>query len=130
MFCLDGEIRQVLNNLVGNGIDAMQAAGGRPPLRTRDGRDWQTGQPGIILTVADTGSGMSPEVQQRIFDAFFSTKGIRGMGLGLWISNEIVQRHKGHLRVRSSQDEQHHGTVVAVFLPVQASIKRPESLLS
>ncbi len=114
--CFDGEIRQVLNNLVSNGIDAMPV-GGTLFLRTRDGRDWATGQPGIVLTIADTGSGMCPEVRGKIFEAFYSTKGIGGTGLGLWISKEIVQRHKGQLRVRSSQDIHHHGTVFTLFLP-------------
>ena len=95
----------------------MQPAGGTLRLRTRDGRDWVTGQPGIVLTVADTGVGMSTDVQQKIFDAFYTTKGVGGTGLGLWISNEIVQRHKGHLRFRSSQDRRHHGSVFTLFLP-------------
>jgi signal transduction histidine kinase len=73
----EGETRQVLSNLVNNAID-----GGRLLLRIRVGRDWNTGRPGIIITGADTGSGMSASVARRIFEPFYTTKGINGTGLG------------------------------------------------
>ena len=116
--CFQGDVRQVLNNLVGNAIEAMPF-GGRLMIRSRKGCNWKTGQPGIVLTVADTGAGMSPEVRQRIFDAFYTTKGTAGNGLGLWVCQEIVERHHGTLRVRSSQREGCSGTVFALFLPFQ-----------
>lgn len=116
--CLEGEIRQVLNNLVGNAIDAMPG-GGRLLVRSREATDWKTGRRGLALTVADTGSGMDPETRPRIFEAFFTTKGIGGSGLGLWISSEIVDRHRGWIRVRSSQREERHGTVATMFLPFE-----------
>ena len=87
-------------------------------LRTPNGRDLATGQLGMVLTVADTGSGMCPEVQGKIYNAFYATKAIGDTGLGLWISDEILQRHDGQLRVRSSQDRRHHGTVFILFLPL------------
>ncbi len=118
--CFDGEIRQVLNNLVGNAIDAMHPEGGRLILRSRDGRNWKTGKKGLVLTVADTGTGMSSAVLRKVFDAFYTTKGIGGTGLGLWVSREIVARHHGELRVRSSPDERHRGTVFTLFLPFDA----------
>ena len=60
IFCFDGEIRQVLSNLIGNAADAMQPQGGGTLLvRSRDGHDWENGQAGLVLTVADTGPGMS-----------------------------------------------------------------------
>ena len=112
----DGEIRQVLANLIGNAIDAMQVSGGTLILRTRLGRSWQTGCPGIVISVADTGAGMSRAIRDRIFEPFFSTKGITGTGLGLWISSEIVAKHNGFVQVRSRQDAP-HGTVFRLFLP-------------
>jgi len=115
--CFEGDIRQVLNNLVGNAIDAMPA-GGRLLLRNRVGTDWQSGRTGMIFTVADTGCGMNPEVQKHVFEAFFTTKGVAGTGLGLWVSQEIVIRHAGALRVRSRQGNRHSGTVFTLFLPV------------
>ncbi len=67
--------------------------------------------------MADTGTGMSLSVQKRIFEAFYTTKGTGGTGLGLWISCEIVTRHHGSLRLRSSQKEGASGTVFTLFLP-------------
>ena len=95
--CFEGEIRQVLSNLVGNATDAMQTSGGRLLIRSRDGRSQKTGEPGIILTVADTGPGISAKILKRIFDAFYTTKGMSGTGLGLWVSSEIITRHHGEL---------------------------------
>ena len=114
--CFEGDIRQVLNNLVGNALDAMPL-GGKLVLRSRESTDWRTGRRGLTLTVADSGTGMSPDVQARIFGAFYTTKGIAGTGLGLWISAEIVERHHGRLRVRSSQRPTPHGPVFTLFLP-------------
>ena len=108
-----GEVRQVVANLVGNAMDAM-IGGGRLILRTANGTDWKTGILGLVLTVADTGTGMSEETQERLFEPFYSTKGITGTGLGLWISQEIVTKHRGTLRVRTKRDA---GTVFRLFLP-------------
>jgi signal transduction histidine kinase len=115
--CLDGEIRQVLSNLVGNAVDAMRATGGRLLLRTRAATEWKTGRTGVMFTIADTGSGMSAGTLSRIFEPFFTTKDIGGTGLGLWISTEIIERHHGVLRVRSRQSPHHSGTVFTLFLP-------------
>ncbi|HZD49102.1 MAG TPA: ATP-binding protein [Silvibacterium sp.] len=115
--CFEGEIRQVLSNLIGNAIDAMKVTGGRLLIRSREGTDWTTGRGGIILTVADSGSGMPRHTLSRIFEPFFTTKGEKGTGLGLWISREIVDRHRGVLKVRSRQSTPGSGTVFSLFLP-------------
>jgi PAS domain S-box-containing protein len=115
--CLEGEIRQVLSNLMGNAIDAMHQKGGRLLLRSREATQWKTGHKGIALTVADTGMGMQPVTQKRAFEAFFSTKGIGGTGLGLWVSKEIMDRHRGTFSLRSSEAANAHGTVFVLFLP-------------
>lgn len=115
--CFEGEIRQVLNNLIANSIDAISGSGGRLLLRSREATDWKTGRPGLVITVADNGSGMTARTQQRIFEPFFTTKGLTGTGLGLWVSCEIINRHKGDLRVRSSQRAGRSGTVFTIFLP-------------
>ena len=114
--CFEGDIRQVLNNLVSNAIDSMRT-GGRLVLRARDSHSRTTGRPGVRITVADTGHGMAEAVRRRIFEAFYTTKGINGTGLGLWISIGIVDKHEGHLHVCSSCDPQRHGTVFSLFLP-------------
>jgi PAS domain S-box-containing protein len=117
----EGEIRQVLANLVGNAIDALPVAG-HLILRCAPAHDWVSGVPGIRVTVADTGTGMDDATQSRIFEPFFSTKGITGTGLGLWISKDIVEKHKGRLDVWSRQrtDGGPSGTVFTMFLPVES----------
>ena len=120
--CFEGEIRQVLSNIIANALDAMHG-GGRLLLRDREGTHWQSGQPGVFLTIADTGTGMNAATQASLFNAFFTTKGLTGTGLGLWVSQQIVERHRGFLRVRSSQAEQHHGTVFELFLSFDAVVR-------
>jgi signal transduction histidine kinase len=66
---------------------------------------------------------MPPETLARIFEPFYTTKGVAGTGLGLWISQEILERHHGYLRVRSSQRPGHTGTVVTLFLPFDAATR-------
>ena len=124
VLCFEGEIRQVLNNLIGNAIDAMTPKGGRLLLRSREATHWKTGNRGLVITVADTNGGIPPEVLSRIFEPFFTTKGQYGTGLGLWVSHEIVERHKGTLRVRSSQRPSCSGTVFTLFLPFDAVDRR------
>jgi PAS domain S-box-containing protein len=127
LFCFAGEIRQVFANLVGNAIDAT-AAGGRLAIRVRRSRSWKDPrQIGVRFAVADTGSGMDPEVAERVFEAFFTTKEVTGTGLGLWVSHEIIMKHKGLVRVRTrtvshapeTQDGQarQSGTVFMLFFP-------------
>lgn len=114
--CFEGEIRQVLNNLVGNALDSMRN-GGTLRIRTSQSRSWKSGLPGVRITIADTGHGMSPSVTNRIFDAFYTTKGINGTGLGLWIAKGIVEKHHGSLALRTSAKEFRSGTVFSLFLP-------------
>jgi PAS domain S-box-containing protein len=124
VFCFEGEIRQVLANLIGNAIDAT-SAGGRIVVRLRASHSWQNDEPGIRITVADSGVGMTPEVRARIFEPFFTTKEATGTGLGLWVSQEIVSKHRGELRVRSragSPGEPCSGTVFELFLPDDESL--------
>ncbi|ADW69140.1 PAS/PAC sensor signal transduction histidine kinase [Granulicella tundricola MP5ACTX9] len=117
--CLESEIRQVLSNLVRNAMDSMAGTAGRLMVRTREATEWRSNTRGVLLTVADTGTGMSPETLKKLYTAFYTTKGIGGTGLGLWVSAEIVQRHKGRLLVRSSQRAGASGTVFELFLPYQ-----------
>jgi signal transduction histidine kinase len=101
ILCIGGEIRQVLNNLVSNAIDAMPH-GGRLLLRARDASHPLTGEPGIVLTIADTGTGIRPDRLRRIFEPFYTTKAPgRGLGLGLDTAQRILQRHSGYIQVES-----------------------------
>ena len=114
--CYDGEIRQVLNNLVGNAIESMKL-GGRLLVRSHAATSWNTGAHGVRITIADTGHGMEAAVAARVFEAFYTTKGINGTGLGLWISKGIVDKHHGCIHVKSSTSLAHSGTVFTLFLP-------------
>jgi PAS domain S-box-containing protein len=120
VLCFENDIRQVLNNLIANSIDAMRT-GGRLVVRAHDAHDLSdTGSPirqGIRITIADTGHGMSPAVRARIFEPFYTTKELNGTGLGLWISADIIGRHQGRLNLRSTEHHIHHGTIVSLFLP-------------
>lgn len=119
LFCFAGEIRQVFANLIGNAIDAI-GRDGRLHVRARQSRSWQDpAQTGIRFTVADSGSGMSPEVLKHAFEAFFTTKEATGTGLGLWVSIEIIEKHSGilHLRSRTAETGKTPGTIFQFFLP-------------
>ena len=122
ILCFENDIRQVLNNLIANAIDAMRM-GGRLLVRAHEGHDHQPGpgqgRSGVRITIADTGHGMSAATMRRVFEPFFTTKDLQGTGLGLWISAGIVERHQGRLRVRSSDDARRHGTVFTLFLPCE-----------
>jgi PAS domain S-box-containing protein len=129
----EGEIRQVLANFIGNAIDSMHRDGGRLTLRSSSGRDPRSGVEGIYVTVADTGCGMDAVTRARIFEPFFSTKGMTGTGLGLWVSQTILEKHGGRVFVRSrvrSRPDGPSGTVFRIFLPLQSSIESaPHSIL-
>ena len=90
-----GLVRHLLTNLVANAVDAMPN-GGRLEVKARqEGRD-------VVLRVADTGTGMAPEVKRRIFEPFYSTKPSgKGTGLGLAICKEIARALKGRIDVES-----------------------------
>ena len=126
LYCFAGEVRQVIANLVGNAIDAT-TGGGRMIICARRSRNWKVpGQQGIRFTVADTGVGMEAEARRRLFEAFFTTKGMTGTGLGLWVSLEIIQKHHGIVQVRSrpaSDGGKWHGTVFQMFLPDNQDLK-------
>jgi PAS domain S-box-containing protein len=119
LFCFAGEIRQVFANLVANSVDAT-STGGRLLVRAHRSHNWENpSQPGVRFTVADTGSGMDPEVREHAFEAFFTTKEVTGTGLGLWVSIGIVRKHHGLMRVRSRTAAQgkSSGTVFQFFIP-------------
>jgi PAS domain S-box-containing protein len=115
LLCFEGELRQVFTNLIGNALDAMAGKRGTLVLRTSAVHSPATGEPGIRVTIADHGSGISPDILERIFEPFYSTKGNRGTGLGLWVSKEIIAKHRGTIRVKSTVGV---GTTFSIFLPM------------
>jgi signal transduction histidine kinase len=122
-----GEIKQALANLIANAIDATQS-GGNIWVRARESRHWKSGQgPGVRITLADNGSGMSPEVQRRIFVPFFTTKVDVGTGIGLWVTKSIIEQYGGYLHFRSRQGDR-SGTVMSFFVPCGASSEENEEI--
>jgi signal transduction histidine kinase len=112
------EIRQVLSNLIVNAVDAMDE-GGQLTLHVRQVREWRyPRREGALVTIIDNGSGIKKETRDRMFEPFFTTKGEKGTGLGLWVSRGIIQKHKGWIRVRSSDRPGRSYTCFSVFLPL------------
>ncbi len=117
---IPGEMRQLLANLMSNSMDAVEE-GGRIHIRVSalDGGNGR--QPGgVRVTVADSGSGISASVREHIFEPFFSTKKDVGTGLGLWVCKNIVDKHHGSIRLKSSTAAGKSWTVISVFLPSMA----------
>lgn len=115
-----GELRQVFSNLALNALESLPA-GGAIAVRIRRATDAQ-GRAGIRITVADNGIGIARANLPRIFEPFFTTKESKGTGLGLWVSQGIVHKHEGNIRVRSSVSEGRHGTCFVVFLPLDSHL--------
>jgi signal transduction histidine kinase len=114
---LEGELRQVFANQIANAIYAMPQ-NGCLTIRIRRSKSWSNGQcPGTAVTLLDNGSGISQESLPKIFDPFFTTKQEDGNGLGLWITQDIVTRHGGSIRVRSNGGPGPSGTIFTTFLP-------------
>jgi signal transduction histidine kinase len=112
------QLRQVFSNLVLNAIEAS------PPgekIRIRISRciHWShLGERAIRVSIADYGMGILEENKSKIFEAFFTTKTLKGAGVGLWLSSTIVHEHHGRLRVRSSTQLPRSGTCISTVLPM------------
>ena len=112
-----GELKQVLSNLLTNAIDAS-SHDGTLWLRVHPSKNWTNGmERGMRITVADNGSGMTPEVKNRIFVPFFTTKPDVGTGIGLWVTKNLIENQGGYMRVRSRQGSS-AGTAMSFFLPL------------
>jgi signal transduction histidine kinase len=121
MYALDGEpifikgntnqIQQVMLNLMLNAQHAMESKGTLSVSTHCDERNQR-----VMITISDTGCGMSPEVQSRIFEPFYTTKGVgKGTGLGLSVSLGIIKDHQGSIEVDSQIGV---GSTFTVFLPL------------
>jgi two-component system NtrC family sensor kinase len=109
------ELLQVLLNLVVNALDAMPEGG---TLRIETAIESQSSARGqqVRIAISDTGEGITPEMQARIFDAFVTTKA-HGTGLGLAISSQIIQQHGGSITVDSQPGK---GSAFTIRLPLLA----------
>jgi signal transduction histidine kinase/ActR/RegA family two-component response regulator len=105
------ELREVLVNMIYNAVDAMPS-GGEIRVSVQESRER------VVMSIADTGTGMTPEVKKRLFDPFFTTKGKAGTGMGLAVSFGIIRRHEGSIDVES---EPGRGTTFKISLPKVAA---------
>lgn len=121
------EIVQFVTNLLLNAFDATPA-GGQVIIHLYPAPRWLCeihASCGYCLSIADSGSGIAPEDRARLYQPFFTTKGERGTGLGLWVSAGILDRIGGSIRVRSTRRPDRSGTCFSVFLPVEQAIFTP-----
>ena len=110
------ELREVLVNLVLNAVQAMPA-GGTLALRTA-----RSGTAAAAVEVADTGVGMTESVRRRIFEPLYTTKGQGGTGMGLTMSQGIVQEHNGRIEVESAPGR---GTLFRLVFPFSSDTPAP-----
>jgi signal transduction histidine kinase len=115
VFAVEAEVRQILANLISNSIDALPHKGcihlriAAPSMLDED-------RPAVRITIADNGSGIDPQHLKQVFEPFFSTKETTGTGLGLWVAQELVRKHDGKIKARSTPGQ---GTVFQIFLPIE-----------
>jgi two-component system, NtrC family, sensor kinase len=111
------QLRQVFSNLIRNSIEASDR---HAEIRIRISKTTLYREPrerGARVTISDNGVGILAENLPKIFDAFFTTKELKGSGVGLWLSSTIVQEHRGRIQLRSSTQPKHSGTCLSVLLP-------------
>ena len=119
------ELRQVFTNLITNAAEA--APGGEvrisaSSLAASINGGGQKVPSGALVVIADNGTGISKDVMPHLFQPFFTTKGERGTGLGLWVSRGIIHKHGGTIDLTSDTGDTKHGTVVSVFLAEKPTI--------
>lgn len=117
IYVYPGEMRQAFGNLISNAVDAMEETGRRLRVSCFDSTEVVTGRKGVRFVFSDSGSGISEEHLRHVFDAFFTTKDLKGSGIGLWLTSEIVAKHHGCIRVRTRNSGSHRGTIFDIFLP-------------
>ena len=115
-----GELRQIISNLLANGMDALRD-NGTLYIRVSRITNLNVGGKYIHLTIADNGCGIRVEHLKRIFEPFFTTKESLGTGLGLWVTQELVRKHNGVIKIRSRRDK---GTVFRISFPAEQPVSR------
>jgi PAS domain S-box-containing protein len=113
------ELRQVFTNLIANAAEAA-GQGGEVcvrvlPVAAGTNSSGPRHEAGAMVEIIDNGPGIAPEIRDRLFQPFFTTKGERGTGLGLWVSQGIIRKHAGTIQLDSRLNGD-HGTTASVFL--------------
>ena len=117
---MNGELRQVISNFVLNSLDSVDVDG-KVVLRASLSTNPIDRGLRIRITVADNGQGIADVILPQVFEAFFTTKGAIGNGLGLWVSKQIIDKHGGFIRVRTSRVGQRRGTSFSMVLPMNSA---------
>lgn len=114
------ELRQVFTNLITNAAEAAGQDGAVTvrviPQKANVTSSGEKRQNGAVVEICDNGPGIAPEIRDRLFHPFFTTKGERGTGLGLWVSQGIIRKHAGTIQLDSRNDGAARGTTASVFL--------------
>lgn len=117
VYAYPGEMRQAFGNLISNAVDAMGEGGGKLQVGCYDAIDFPSERKGIRFVFSDSGSGIPDSTLEHIFEAFFTTKDLKGSGIGLWLTSEVVAKHNGRIRVRSRTEGPYRGSIFDIFLP-------------
>ncbi len=114
------ELRQVFTNLITNGAEAagrgrnsLRRVTAQPPCVTASGEKRPAG---ATVEIIDDGPGIASDIRDHLFQPFFTTKGERGTGLGLWVCQGIIRKHAGSLELDSPAPGEEHGAIATVFL--------------
>lgn len=114
------ELRQVFTNLITNAAEAAGQDGEVCvrviPVAAGASSPGHRHEAGATVEIIDNGPGIPPDIHDRLFQPFFTTKGERGTGLGLWISQGIIRKHAGIIQLDNRLDGDHRGTTASVFL--------------
>jgi two-component system, NtrC family, sensor kinase len=115
ILCYPDELNQVWTNLIYNAVQAMDGKGELTISVSKSQAGFEN-QSGLVIRITDTGKGITPEIKDKIFDAFYTTKAAgEGSGLGLYIVKQIIDKHKGRIWMES---EVGTGTTFILELPV------------
>ncbi len=126
VMCDHNRITQVLINLLINARDAMLPHGGTikiktwetdqsPPQANKVTANGKTAVPHYAISIQDTGTGIAPDIMEKIFNPFFTTKpNGKGTGLGLYLARQIIEQHNGRLQAQNSPDG---GAIFTITLP-------------
>jgi signal transduction histidine kinase len=116
MWLRQGEVTQVISNLVTNAIDAMPTGG---MLRVIVSETSRSSKEGILLAIHDTGVGIEQKDLPKVFEPFFTTKKEIGNGLGLWLVKQFVEGMGGTITVESRAAFKDKGTTFSIFIPYE-----------
>jgi signal transduction histidine kinase len=114
---MGGELLQVFSNFILNALDALPEKDAVLCLRMRADKER------AYITISDNGHGIHPSIRKRLFEPYVSNKS-SGTGVGLWLSQRIIEKHKGTVRFRSCHEPGKSGTTFRVSLPIGIESKK------